>query len=48
MTVRRLHDANYSGWMILLGLVPFVGGIILLVFTVMEPKPEGQRLDVPS
>jgi hypothetical protein len=32
----------------LLGLIPFVGGIILLVFTVMEPKPEGQRFDVPA
>ncbi|MCB5292653.1 DUF805 domain-containing protein [Arthrobacter sp. SO3] len=48
VTVRRLHDANYSGWMLFLGFVPFVGGIILLVFTVMEPKPEGQRFDVPG
>lgn len=30
--VRRLHDSNKSGWMILLGLIPFVGFIILLVF----------------
>lgn len=48
VTVRRLHDANFSGWMILLGLIPFVGGIVLLVFTVMEPKPEGQRFDDPA
>ena len=45
LIVRRLHDANFSGWMALLGLVPFVGGIILIVFTVMEPKPAGQRFD---
>jgi uncharacterized membrane protein YhaH (DUF805 family) len=33
--VRRLHDIGKSGWFILLGLIPCVGGIILLVFTVM-------------
>jgi uncharacterized membrane protein YhaH (DUF805 family) len=29
--VRRLHDQDHSGWMLLLGLIPF-GGIIVLVF----------------
>ena len=48
LTVRRLHDANFSGWMYLLVLVPFVGGIILIVFTVLGPKPEGQRFDQPG
>jgi uncharacterized membrane protein YhaH (DUF805 family) len=32
VAVRRLHDTNRSGWLILLGLIPLVGGIILLVF----------------
>jgi len=31
VSVRRLHDTNKTGWMILLGLVPFVGSIVLLV-----------------
>lgn len=48
LLVRRLHDANFSGWMALLGLIPFVGGIILIVFTVMESKPAGQRFDAPG
>ena len=48
LTVRRLHDINFSGWMLLLGLVPFVGPIILLVFTVLESKPEGHRFDQPG
>ena len=48
LTVRRLHDANFSGWMYLLVLIPFVGGIILLVFTLLDSKPEGQRFDVPA
>lgn len=30
--IRRLHDQNRSGWLILLALVPLVGGLILLVF----------------
>jgi uncharacterized membrane protein YhaH (DUF805 family) len=29
--VRRLHDTSKSGWYMLLGLIPCVGGIILLV-----------------
>lgn len=48
VTVRRLHDANYSGWMYLLVLIPFAGAIILIVFTVMESKPAGQRFDAPG
>jgi uncharacterized membrane protein YhaH (DUF805 family) len=31
--VRRLHDTGRSGWWYWIGLVPLVGGIILLVFT---------------
>jgi len=30
--VRRLHDIGKSGWNYLLGLIPIVGGIILLVW----------------
>lgn len=36
VTVRRFHDQDKSGWFILLGLIPFVGGLILLVFMLME------------
>ncbi|WP_406429052.1 DUF805 domain-containing protein [Streptomyces sp. NBC_01589] len=34
--VRRLHDTGRSGWWILFGLVPLVGGITLLVFSCLE------------
>lgn len=37
--VRRLHDTGKSGAFILFGLIPFVGGIILLVFFVMDSSP---------
>lgn len=32
LLVRRLHDSGKSGWFALLGLIPLVGGIIMLVF----------------
>lgn len=48
LIVRRLHDVNFSGWMILIGLVPFLGGLALLVFMILPSKPEGQRFDVPA
>lgn len=34
VSVRRLHDTGKSGWFLLVGLIPCVGGIILLVFMV--------------
>lgn len=39
VAVRRLHDTGRSGWWILIGLVPFVGGIILIVFLVQDGTP---------
>ena len=29
VTVRRLHDCDYSGWWLLVGLVPYVGEVAL-------------------
>ncbi len=37
--VRRLHDTGRSGWWVLLGFIPIVGGIILLVFYVQDSQP---------
>jgi uncharacterized membrane protein YhaH (DUF805 family) len=36
VAVRRLHDTDKSGWWFLIGLVPFVGGIILLVLMCID------------
>ncbi|WP_328914028.1 MULTISPECIES: DUF805 domain-containing protein [unclassified Streptomyces] len=36
VTMRRLHDTGKSGWFILLGFIPLVGGIIVLVFVCTE------------
>jgi len=37
--VRRLHDTGKSGWWLLFGIVPIVGGITLLVFTCLDSQP---------
>ena len=48
--VRRLHDQDKSGWMILVGLIPLIGPIWLLVLYLLEgtrgpnrygPDPKG-------
>ncbi len=36
--VRRLHDTGRSGWYLLLGLIPCIGGIILLVFAIEDSQ----------
>jgi len=40
---RRLHDTDRSAWWILLGLVPLVGGIVLLVFALLDSNPGDNR-----
>ena len=39
VVVRRLHDTGKSGWMILIGLIPFIGAIVLLVFMCLDSEP---------
>ncbi len=34
--VRRFHDQDKSGWFVLLGFIPYVGGIIVLVFMCLD------------
>ncbi len=34
--VRRFHDQDKSGWFVLLGFIPYVGGIVVLVFMCLE------------
>ncbi len=36
VTVRRLHDTDRSGWWVLITLIPVIGGIVMIVFTVQE------------
>ena len=43
VAVRRLHDTDKSGWMLLLGLIPFLGGIVLLVLVLLPGTPGQNR-----
>lgn len=43
VTVRRLHDTNRSGWWLLISFLPFIGGLVLLVFTVLPGTPGENR-----
>ncbi|MCP4308406.1 MAG: DUF805 domain-containing protein [bacterium] len=36
VTVRRLHDTNRSGWLLLTSLIPLVGTIIVITWLVAE------------
>ena len=36
VAVRRLHDTGRSGLWLLLGIIPLLGAIVLLYFTVQE------------
>jgi uncharacterized membrane protein YhaH (DUF805 family) len=45
VAVRRLHDANMSGLLLLLGLIPSVGWLIVLILTVLPTNPEGRQYD---
>ncbi|MBS0447724.1 MAG: DUF805 domain-containing protein [Proteobacteria bacterium] len=37
VTTRRLHDIDRSGWWQLVGLIPFVGWIVIVVWCVQKP-----------
>lgn len=50
--VRRFHDQDKSGWFVLLNLIPYIGGIVVLVFMCLEgtrgpnrygPDPKGEN-----
>lgn len=34
--VRRLHDSNKSAWFLLLSLIPYIGSLVLFVFTLLD------------
>ncbi|MEM1152989.1 MAG: DUF805 domain-containing protein [Pseudomonadota bacterium] len=43
--VRRLHDTDRSGWWLLIGLIPLLGGLILLYFFVQPSDAANNRFD---
>jgi uncharacterized membrane protein YhaH (DUF805 family) len=45
LTVRRLHDAGYSGLFALLLLIPYVGSLIIMIFAILPSSPAGAKYD---
>lgn len=43
ISVRRLHDIDRSGWWVLIGLIPFIGAVVLLIFDLLPGTPEENR-----
>lgn len=43
VTVRRLHDTGRSGWWALVGIIPLLGGLVLLVFMALDSEPGPNR-----
>ena len=39
VSVRRLHDTDRRGWWVLIALVPIIGVIVFIVFTVLDSDP---------
>jgi uncharacterized membrane protein YhaH (DUF805 family) len=57
LSVRRLHDADFSGWWFFIGLVPIAGPIIQLILLVLngteganrfgaDPRSPGVKSDI--
>jgi len=47
VTVRRLHDTGRSGLWLLIAFIPLVGGLILLVFLLLDSQPEPNKWGAP-
>jgi uncharacterized membrane protein YhaH (DUF805 family) len=47
LTVRRLHDTGRSGWWYLIGFVPVIGGIVLLIFTLLRSQDRPNKWGPP-
>lgn len=43
ITARRLHDTGKSGWLQLLALIPFIGGLIVLILCIPEGAAEANQ-----
>lgn len=48
LAARRLHDVDLSGLLVLLLLIPTLGGFVILAMTLLPPNPRGARFDRPD
>ncbi len=47
VTARRLHDTGKSGWFQLIGLIPVIGGLIVLILCIPEGSKEANAYGAP-
>lgn len=43
VAIRRLHDTGKSGWFLLIGLIPLLGGLALIYFMVQDSDYESNQ-----
>lgn len=43
LNIRRIHDINLSGWWLLLGLIPYVGNILVWLVLLFWPGTKGEN-----
>lgn len=43
VSVRRLHDIGRSGYVLLVTLIPGIGGILMLIYTLQQGEPGSNR-----
>lgn len=43
ITVRRLHDVNMSGLLLLLYLIPSLGGLVIFIFTLLPSNHKNNK-----
>lgn len=47
--IRRLHDVGLSGWLVLINAVPYIGGLVLFVITLLpSQKHKNEHGPVPG
>ena len=48
VTVRRLHDQDKSGFFYFIGIIPYVGGLILLFICAMDGSRGKNKYGAPT
>lgn len=48
IAIRRYHDRNYTGWIILAAFIPAIGTFILLFISLLEGTPGPNRFGLPT